>query len=622
VNAFVATGLDAAPRAASFTTAGGSASLAVTVSRVAGWDAQSLADWIEITDGNGFGAGPRTVRFSVGPNRTGGARQAGIRLGSTVVAVHQAWDPDAAPVTPTIAWAPPAPIVYGTALGGSQLNAAADTAGTFSYSPAAGTLLGAGTHTLTATFTPRDPARFTTASATTTLVVERATPVMTWNPAGALVYGMPLGAAQLNATASTSGEIAYRPAAGSLLHAGAHAVVATLTPADAANYTSVTLTRRVTVLRAPVVIRPEDASKPYGAPLPAFSAVAEGLVNGDGFAVFAGTPAFSTAATAMSAVGAYPVHVSGLEAADYTVTYAPGTLTIVPAATVLSLSSEPTPVGWNEPVTLTATVAGVATDIGVPTGSVQFFDGEVLLGSAPLESGTAVLATSVMSQGSHTITAAYSGDACFAGSSGSASQVVDLLDSASFIVLSSSASPSHYGRPVTFAAALSSSSRDVSGYVDFYDAMTPIGSAPIVRGIARLATAGLAEGGHAITARFRGNAALPPSVSPVIAQHVRDGDPVNRTPVVSVAAAGAAGSPIRLTATAAATHPEAPVGRVLFLINGVVVGEVAGTLHGTTLSAQAVAGAALAPGTYSVTAVYLGSRRYRATAASTTLTIE
>jgi hypothetical protein len=223
VNAFVATGLDAAPRAASFTTAGGSASLAVTVSRVAGWDAQSLADWIEITDGNGFGAGPRTVRFSVGPNRTGGARQAGIRLGSTVVAVHQAWDPDAAPVTPTIAWAPPAPIVYGTALGGSQLNAAADTAGTFSYSPAAGTLLGAGTHTLTATFTPRDPARFTTASATTTLVVERATPVMTWNPAGALVYGMPLGAAQLNATASTSGEIAYRPAAGSLLHAGAHA---------------------------------------------------------------------------------------------------------------------------------------------------------------------------------------------------------------------------------------------------------------------------------------------------------------------------------------------------------------------------------------------------------------
>jgi hypothetical protein len=46
--------------------------------------------------------------------------------------------------TPTITWATPADLVYGTALSGTQLNATASVAGTFVYSPAAGTVLNAG----------------------------------------------------------------------------------------------------------------------------------------------------------------------------------------------------------------------------------------------------------------------------------------------------------------------------------------------------------------------------------------------------------------------------------------------------------------------------------------------
>lgn len=55
-----------------------------------------------------------------------------------------------------ITWATPPAITYGTALSNMQLNATSPTAGTFSYSPTAGTVLSAGQHQLSVTFTPTD----------------------------------------------------------------------------------------------------------------------------------------------------------------------------------------------------------------------------------------------------------------------------------------------------------------------------------------------------------------------------------------------------------------------------------------------------------------------------------
>ena len=57
---------------------------------------------------------------------------------------------------PAMAWNAPPAITYGTALGSTQLNATANASGTFAYSPAAGTALKAGSHTLSVTFTPAD----------------------------------------------------------------------------------------------------------------------------------------------------------------------------------------------------------------------------------------------------------------------------------------------------------------------------------------------------------------------------------------------------------------------------------------------------------------------------------
>ena len=72
---------------------------------------------------------------------------------------------------PVITWPAPKAIVYGTQLSGSQLDATANVAGSFIYSPAAGTILSAGQHTLNATFTPTDIVDYSTATAAVTLTV-------------------------------------------------------------------------------------------------------------------------------------------------------------------------------------------------------------------------------------------------------------------------------------------------------------------------------------------------------------------------------------------------------------------------------------------------------------------
>ncbi|HLV87510.1 MAG TPA: choice-of-anchor D domain-containing protein [Candidatus Sulfotelmatobacter sp.] len=92
--------------------------------------------------------------------------------------------------TPTISWATPAAISYGTPLSIAQLNATASVPGTFVYTPAAGTILGAGTQTLAVTFKPTDSVDYTTATATVILTVSRATPSVTFTGAPpSAVYG-------------------------------------------------------------------------------------------------------------------------------------------------------------------------------------------------------------------------------------------------------------------------------------------------------------------------------------------------------------------------------------------------------------------------------------------------
>jgi len=103
--------------------------------------------------------------------------------------------PGGEPVTPTLTWSQPAAITYGTALSATQLNATASVGstavpGTFTYAPAAGTVLDAGAgQTLGVTFTPDDTLHYTTATATQSITVNKADQAITFPTIADKTYG-------------------------------------------------------------------------------------------------------------------------------------------------------------------------------------------------------------------------------------------------------------------------------------------------------------------------------------------------------------------------------------------------------------------------------------------------
>src|SRR5207237_7337419 len=135
--------------------------------------------------------------------------------------------------TPTITWPAPADIVFGTPLSATQLNATTNAAGTFAYSRTTGTVLNAGLgQPLSVTFTPTDSTKYTTATASVSINVLKATPTITWPTPADIVYGTPLSSAQLNAAASVPGAFVYTPAARTVLDAGTQPLSVTFPPTN------------------------------------------------------------------------------------------------------------------------------------------------------------------------------------------------------------------------------------------------------------------------------------------------------------------------------------------------------------------------------------------------------
>ena len=132
--------------------------------------------------------------------------------------------------------------------------------GTFTYSPAVGTVLGAGSQTLSVSFTPTDMTDYTTATASAMIYVSQATPTLTWANPASIVYGTALGATQLDATASwvvggqtvsVAGIFSYEPAAGTVLKAGNNKTLSvTFTPTDTIDYTTATASAMINVSQA------------------------------------------------------------------------------------------------------------------------------------------------------------------------------------------------------------------------------------------------------------------------------------------------------------------------------------------------------------------------------------
>jgi uncharacterized repeat protein (TIGR01451 family) len=143
-----------------------------------------------LTEG-GFPVAGKTIGFTVNGNSAGsavtdasgvatlsGVSLSGINAGNYPTGVGASFAGDSgytasngsgpltvAKASTSVTWSNPTDIVYGTALGGTQLNATASVPGSFVYTPAAGTILSKGAHTLHVDFTPTDTTNYNGSSA-------------------------------------------------------------------------------------------------------------------------------------------------------------------------------------------------------------------------------------------------------------------------------------------------------------------------------------------------------------------------------------------------------------------------------------------------------------------------
>ena len=243
--------------------------------------------------------------------------------------------------TPTITWATPAAITYGTALSATQLDAVATNltntnngnipgspvAGTYSYSPALGTVLTAGPQTLSVTFTPTDTIDYTTAMTTVQLTV---------NP-------------------------------------------------------------------APLTVTANNANMTVGSAVPTLTASYSGFENGDTSSVLSGAPSLTTTATSSSPAGTYPITAAlgTLSAANYSFVFVNGTLSVVQAPTevltttaVLSGSAAG---GYTALVTVTNSGTGDATNAMLTSATLGSAAGSVIpqsLGTIAANGGSAMVTVS------------------------------------------------------------------------------------------------------------------------------------------------------------------------------------------------------------------------------------
>jgi hypothetical protein len=270
--------------------------------------------------------------------------------------------------TPVITWTSPSDIVYGTPLGEAQLNATASTVGSFAYTPISGTVLNAGAgQPLRVDFTPTDAANYLTATKTVAITVTQATPVITWTSPSDIVYGTPLGEAQLNATASTAGSFAYTPISGTVLNAGAgQPLQVDFTPTDAGNYLTATKTVAITVTQAiPTVVVTGGTFTYDGLPHTA-SGFAYGVGGESDVLSPPLTFTYNGLGTPPVAAGVYSVVGSFAGNTNYFSMTNTATLTITKAAQTIAFSALPDKVIGDPPFVVTATASsGLAVTFGV-----------------------------------------------------------------------------------------------------------------------------------------------------------------------------------------------------------------------------------------------------------------
>ena len=179
------------------------------------------------------------------------------------------------------------------------------------------------------------------------------------------------------------------------------------------------------------------------------------------------------------------------------------------------------------------------------------------------------------------------------------SSVVRIL--ATTTVVTSNLNPSVFGQSVTLTARVQPNP-GAGTNVEFFEGLTPLGSAPLdATGRALLPITNLTVGTHGITAKFPGAGTFGASTSPPFNQTV---NPNSRTVVTTSGTPANAGATVTFTATINAVAPAVgtATGSVQFRIDGGNIGSPATITNGRATYSTNV----LTVGQHTVSAVYSG----------------
>lgn len=259
-----------------------------------------------------------------------------------------------------------------------------------------------------------------------------------------------------------------------------------------------------------------------------------------------------------------------------------------------------------QPVSFSASVLGGNANSAQPTGSVQFTDNGAPLGApVPLSSAGTAQTTAVLSPGSHTISAQYSGDGNFLPSEKQVVHTVQLA--ATSVSLTSNRNPSTAGEPVTFHAVVKRSVLGrIGGTVTFKVNGSVYGVVPVdgyqLEEHVWL-TAWLGAGTHTVTAEYSGDANHAASASAALTQMVVRHQ--TTTALTSNLNPSMLGHPVSFRAVVSTSGPGTPTGTVRFMVGA---GDAATTLGTATLEGGVATftTSELGAGTQIVTAVYEG----------------
>lgn len=240
----------------------------------------------------------------------------------------------------------------------------------------------------------------------------------------------------------------------------------------------------------------------------------------------------------INAAGDHPLQAVYAGDPNYAASTAPPvTVTIGKGATVTALTAVPPTITAGVPVTFTAMIAPANVASGTTftiTGTVSFYDGTTLLGTAVINANTASLANVTLSPAVvHTITAVYSGDTSWAASTSNAITLQSVLLPVT-VTLSVNINTIGPGQVISLVATVTPLSppaanieQNPTGKVIFYNGNTVIGTATLAASLNNSSTAtlligSLAGGQNVLTAYYVGDLYFAPGTSNPVTIDVQD----------------------------------------------------------------------------------------------------